>query len=155
LVFSLDKLSDEIRNKVQVIVVCSRNEKLYGEMRNIVPELKIDSKMFGFVPDLYKMMAASDVIISKSGGLTTSEALAQGLAMIIISPIPGQETKNCDLLVKNGAAIRIDRPVEVKRVVEELVKVPDKLERMRQNAQGLARPNSADNIAALANSYFS
>lgn len=151
LVFSLDGLSDEVRDKVQVIVVCSRNEKLYGEMKNIAPKLKINSKMFGFVPDLYKMMAASDVIISKSGGLTTSEALAQGLAMIIISPIPGQETKNCDLLVKNGAAYRIDRPVEVKGVVEELVKVPDKLERMRRNAQDLARPNSADDIVALAN----
>ncbi|GAF69004.1 unnamed protein product, partial [marine sediment metagenome] len=95
---------------------------------------------------------ASDIIISKSGGLTTSESLAQGLPLIIISPIPGQETKNCDLLVKKGAAYRIDRAVEVKEVVAGLVKMPDRLEKMRRNALGLARPDSAADIAELANS---
>ncbi len=154
LVFSLDNLSPKIRERAQLVVVCSRNKKLYGEMKNIASKLKIDTKIFGFVPDLYKMMVTSEVIISKSGGLTTSEALASGLPMIIISPIPGQEAKNCDLLVKNGAAVRIDRAFEVKRTIEELIKMPDELERMCQNALGLARPNSADDIAALANRYM-
>lgn len=121
-------------------------------MKNIALKLKIDAKIFGFVPDLYKMMAASDVIISKSGGLTTSESLGQNIPMIIISPIPGQETKNCDLLVGHGAAIRIDQPFEIKGTIEELVKSPEKLEKMCQNALRLARPNSADDIATLANS---
>jgi processive 1,2-diacylglycerol beta-glucosyltransferase len=151
LVFSLNKLSAEIRDRVQLLVVCSRNKKLYAEMQALASRLKIRSKLFGFVPDLYKMMAVSSVIISKSGGLTTSEALAQGLPMIIISPIPGQETKNCQLLVKNGAALRIDRPFEVKKVIEELVGSPARLEKMRRLAAGLARPDSADNIAELAN----
>jgi len=151
LVFSLESLSDEVRDKVQLIVVCSRNKKLYGEMKNIASKLKIGSKIFGFVPDLYKMMAASDIIISKSGGLTTSESLAQGLPMIIISPIPGQESKNCELLVKNGAAIRIDRAAEAKEVIEELIRRPEKLDKMRHQALDLGRPNSADDIAVLAN----
>ena len=152
LVFSLENLSDETRRRLQLIVVCSRNKKLYEEMKNIALKLKIDAKIFGFVPDLYKMMAASDVIISKSGGLTTSESLGQNIPMIIISPIPGQETKNCDLLVGHGAAIRIDQPFEIKGTIEELVKSPEKLEKMCQNALRLARPNSADDIATLANS---
>lgn len=152
LVYSLDGLSDEIRDRVQLIVVCSRNKKLYGEIKGIAPELKVNSKVFGFVPDLYKMMKASEVIISKSGGLTTAEALASGLPMVIISPIPGQESKNCDLIVKNGAAIRINRPIEINKAIEELINTPDKLEKMRQNCLALARPNSADDIAALANS---
>jgi processive 1,2-diacylglycerol beta-glucosyltransferase len=151
LVFSLESLSDEVRDKVQLIVVCSRNKKLYGEMKNIASKLKIGSKILGFVPDLYKMMAASDIIISKSGGLTTSESLAQGLPMIIISPIPGQESKNCELLVKNGAAIRINRAAEAKEVIEELIKRPEKLDKMRHQALDLGRPNSADDIAVLAN----
>jgi processive 1,2-diacylglycerol beta-glucosyltransferase len=149
LVFSLNKLSDEVREKVQLLVVCSRNKKLYGEMKKIASGLKISSKIFGFVPNLYKMMVASDVIISKSGGLTVSESLSSGLPMIIISPIPGQETKNCDLLVKRGAAVRIDRAFEVKKVIEELVEIPDKLAGMRQSALALARPNSADDIVTL------
>lgn len=152
LVYSLDGLSDEMRDRVQLVVVCSQNKKLYGEMKGIAPKLKINTMIFGFVPDLYKMMKASEVIISKSGGLTTAEALASGLPMIIISPIPGQESKNCDLLVKNGAAMRIARPVEVKEVIEKLINTPDKLEKMRQNCLSLSRPDSADDIAALADS---
>ncbi len=150
LVSSLDSLSAELRVKVQIIVVCSRNKKLFAEIGDIAGRLRISSKLFGFVPDLYKMMAASDVIISKSGGLTSSEALAQGLPMIIISPIPGQETKNCRFLVKNGAAFRIDRPCQVNNIVERLIKTPDELEKMRRNAQGVARPNAADEIVELA-----
>jgi len=155
LVFSLEKLDDKIRNKVQLIVVCSRNKTLYAEMKNICSDLKIDAKVFGFVPDLYKMMLISKVIISKSGGLTTSEALACGLPMIIIAPIPGQESKNCDLLVKKCAGIRINRASQAKEVIEELIKMPEKLERMRSQALSLARPNSADDVVVLANSYYS
>lgn len=154
LVYNLDGLSDQIRNRVQLVVVCSRNKKLYGEIKNIAAKLKVSSNVFGFVPDLYKMMNATDVIISKPGGLTTSEALAAGLPMIIISPIPGQESKNCDLLVKNGAAVRIDRPGEVKQAIEELIGAPDKLAKMRQNCLALSRPNSADDIAQLAKTYM-
>ena len=151
LVFSLDRLSDEVRRRIQLIVVCSRNKKLYDEIEGVAPKLRIVSKIFGFVDDLYKMMAAADVIISKSGGLTTSEALATALPMIIISPIPGQESKNCDLLVKNGAAIRIDRAAEAKEVIEELIRRPEKLDKMRHQALHLGRPNSADDIVVLAN----
>jgi processive 1,2-diacylglycerol beta-glucosyltransferase len=154
LVYSLDELKGEIRDRVQLIVVCSRNQKLYKEMKHIGSRFKINLKIFGFVNELYKMMAASDMIISKSGGLTTSEALACGLPMIIISPIPGQETKNCKLLVRNGAALRIDRPVEVKKIVEELVRFPHRLEKMRQQALCLGRSHSADDIVTLANSYL-
>lgn len=149
LVRCLDGLNSDIRDKLQLIVVCSRNKKLYEEMKGLASKLKINLKIFGFVPDLYRMMAASSVIISKSGGLTISEALASGLPMIIISPIPGQETKNCELLVKNGAAVRIDSPFEIEDLIKELIRSPDKLKKMRQNALALARPDSADDIAAL------
>lgn len=151
LVFSLEQLSEQIRDKAQLIVVCSRNQKLLVQLEAVASRLKMDIKIFGFVDDLYKMMAASDVLISKSGGLTTSEALGQGLPMIIIAPIPGQETKNCELLVKNGAAIRIDQPFQIKETIEELIKMPDSLQRMRKNALRLARPNSADDIVNLIN----
>lgn len=150
LVLKLNGLEEKVRNKSQLIVVCSRNKKLYKEIAGILPKLDIETKIFGFVSDLYKMMAASEVIISKSGGLTTSEALACGLPMIIIAPIAGQESKNCYLLVKKQAAIRIDRPSRVKGVIEKLVNRPDELEKMRRQALLLARPDSADELATFA-----
>ncbi|MFH1046559.1 MAG: glycosyltransferase [Candidatus Omnitrophota bacterium] len=154
LVTSLNRLDPATRAKVQVLVVCSRNEKLHQKMSAIAPQLKIEAKMYGFVADLYQMMVASDIIVSKSGGLTTSESLACGLPMIIISPIPGQETKNCAHLVKHGAALRIDRPGEVKAVIKQLVENPQTIERMRQQTRVLARPRSADDITALAEQYM-
>lgn len=154
LVFSLEELDEDIKERLQLIVVCSRNKKLYREMQGLAYKLKIETKIFGFVTDLYKMMAASNIIISKSGGLTTSEALAMGLPMIIISPIPGQESKNCSLLVKNGAAIRIDEPFDVVHAIEELIRKPDKLKKMQENALRLSRPNSADELVKLADNYM-
>ncbi|MFC1631536.1 glycosyltransferase [Candidatus Omnitrophota bacterium] len=153
-VFSLDKLEDRIKANVQVVVVCSRNKKLYKEIENIAAKLKLNIKILGFVPDLYKMMVASNVIISKSGGLTTSESLAAGLPMLIIAPIPGQESKNCDLLVTRGAAIRIDRAQDVKQEIEDLFNMPDKLTQMHKQALLLSRPYAADDLVELANNYL-
>ena len=154
LVFSLEELDEDIKERLQLIVVCSRNKKLHREMQGLAYKLKIETRIFGFVTDLYKMMALSNIIISKSGGLTISEALAMGLPMIIISPIPGQESKNCALLVKNGAAIRIDEPFDVVHAIEELIRNPVKLKKMQENALRLSRPNSADELAKLADSYM-
>jgi len=154
LVSNLGTLGKDVKNKVQLIVVCSRNKALYSEMEKLVPTLDIDVKLFGFVTELYKMMLVSKIIISKPGGLTTSESLACGLPMIIIAPIPGQESKNCALLVKNGAAIRINKAMEAKEIVEELVKDPEKLDKMRNEAFTLARPDSADDIVVLVNTFY-
>lgn len=149
IVITLDKLATELKNKMQVVVVCSHNQGLYRQMQALSAKLQIKTKIFSFVPNLYNVMAVSDLIISKSGGLTTSESLAQGLPMVIISPIPGQETKNCNLLVKKGAAIRIDRLEELKKVVQELLAEPQKLAAMRKQTAGLAHPDSAADIAVL------
>lgn len=151
IVTSLNSLKKTQRDKLQLLVVCSRNKKLHAQMDHVAQRAKIDIKIFGFVPDLYKMMLVSDVIISKSGGLTTSESLAVGLPMIIISPIPGQETKNCSLLVKQGAALRINFANQIKGVIEGLIEREGALEVMHHQALMLARPNAAGYIMSLAN----
>ena len=154
LVFSLDSLKPEIKKRIQLIVVCSKNKNLYAEIEKILPRLNMGLKLFGFVEDLYKMMSASDIIISKSGGLTTSESLASGLPMIIISPIPGQESKNCALLVEKGAAIEIKRAFEAKGIIESLLNHPERLQDMRRQARMLSRPDSALEAAKLAKAYL-
>jgi processive 1,2-diacylglycerol beta-glucosyltransferase len=63
----------------------------------------VDPHIFGFVTNVHELMDASDVLISKAGGLTSSEAMAKSLPIIIIDPIPGQESRNTDLIVENGA----------------------------------------------------
>ncbi len=154
IVSSLNGLPDGLRDKLQLVVVCSSNKILLQQMRNMLPGLKLSIKVMGFVPSLYEMMAASDIIISKSGGLTSSESVAQGVPMIIISPIPGQEMKNCRYLVENGAAFEINRPFEIQGVVKQLLNEPDKIKQMSENAARLAHPDSAEAVFALAANYI-
>lgn len=135
---------------IQLIVVCGKNEKLHGDVLNISSKLKRPCKVYGFSRNMHELMSVSDVIITKSGGITVSEALSFSLPMIIISPILGQETKNCNLLVKHQAAIRVDKAPEAKQEVCELFNDKLRLEGMKRNCKTIARPNSAMDIANLA-----
>lgn len=135
---------------IQLIVVCGKNEKLHGDVLEISSKLKKPCKIYGFSRNMHELMSVSDVIITKSGGITVSEALSFSLPMIIISPILGQETKNCNLLVKHQAAIRVDKAAEAKQEVCELFNDRPRLEGMKRNCKTIARPNSASDIAQLA-----
>lgn len=132
---------------IQLIVVCGKNPKLVEDVTKEQKELKNPMKIYGFATNMPELMNASDLIITKSGGLSTSEAMAMGLAMLIIKPVIGQETKNCGFLLKHDAAIRMDRVEEVKNIVLDLFNSKDKLEMMRKNISEIARPNSSADIA--------
>jgi len=135
---------------IQLIVVCGKNPKLVEEVTNEQKRLKNPLKIYGFATNMPELMSASDLMITKSGGLTTSEAMVKGLAMIVIKPVIGQETKNCGFLVKHEAAVRVDNVKQVKTAVLDLFKDKDKLEKMRRNINSIARPNSSLDIAKLA-----
>ena len=98
-------------------------------------------------------MDAANLLISKPGGLTTSEALAKGLPMVMIEPIPGQEERNAQYLLRHGAAARADSLDELVRVVEHLLTDRSRLDRLRENGVILARPwaarDAAEAIASL------
>ncbi len=108
---------------------------------------KMPVKIYGFATNMPELMSASDLMITKSGGLTTSEALAMDLPMIIIRPVIGQETKNCDFLIRHDAAVRIDDVKKIRKVAEDLFYSKEKLERMRKDVTEIARPDSSMEIA--------
>jgi processive 1,2-diacylglycerol beta-glucosyltransferase len=91
-------------------------------------------------------MVASDLLLGKPGGLTTSEALACGLVMVIVSPIPGQEERNSDHLLEEGAAIRCNNLPALAYKIDRLLDDRAKLAFMRQNVRRLARPGAAHQI---------
>ncbi len=93
-------------------------------------------------------MAASDLIIGKPGGLTSSEALAKGLVSVIVRPIPGQEERNADHLVEEGVAIRCNNLPVLAYKIEELLQNQERLKIMRSNAKRMGRAHSATDIAA-------
>jgi len=131
----------------QLLVVAGANEKLKKEAIAAADGLKIPVKVFGFVNNIHEMMDASDVIISKPGGLTTSEVLAKGKPMIVIDPIPGQEQRNCEYLLEAGAAMRLYEPEDAPYKVQALLADPARLARMRRNAVKIGHPFAAREIA--------
>jgi processive 1,2-diacylglycerol beta-glucosyltransferase len=93
-------------------------------------------------------MAASDLLLGKAGGLTTSEALARGLAFVIVNPIPGQEERNSDHLLEEGVAIRCNNPPALAYKIDRLLDDPARLASMRAHALRLARPRAAFDVAS-------
>ena len=91
-------------------------------------------------------MAASDLVLGKPGGLTTSEALAKGLAFIIVNPIPGQEERNSDHLLEAGVAIRSNNLPTLAYKLDRLLSDPQRLRRMQLDSRRMGRPNAARDI---------
>jgi processive 1,2-diacylglycerol beta-glucosyltransferase len=100
-----------------------------------------------------ELRAAADLVVSKPGGLTTSEALSRGAAMVVVNPIPGQESRNSDFLLENGAAIKVNNPATATYKVEMLLRSPSALAAMQANARKLGRPRAAFDIARAALSW--
>jgi processive 1,2-diacylglycerol beta-glucosyltransferase len=101
----------------------------------------------GFTTEMDQYMAAADLLVGKAGGLTTSEALARGLPMALIEPIPGQEERNAEHLLEAGAAIRCNNLPAAAWKIAALLENAPRLARMRDAARGMARPGAAAAIA--------
>jgi processive 1,2-diacylglycerol beta-glucosyltransferase len=132
---------------VEVVVVAGKNPKVKADLlRASVPE-RHRVQVLGFTDKMDELMAAADVVVSKPGGLTTSEALARGAAMVIVSPIPGQEGRNSDYLLESGAAIKVNNTATLAYKLEALLDDPERLQSLRDNARRIARPRAAFDVA--------
>ncbi len=94
-----------------------------------------------------ELLAAADLVVTKPGGLTVSEALARGVGIVIIKPIPGQEQRNSDYLLENGAAVKVNHVPTLSYKLTALLGDPEQLARLRANARRLARPHAAHDVA--------
>ncbi|MBU1913465.1 MAG: UDP-N-acetylglucosamine 2-epimerase [Candidatus Omnitrophica bacterium] len=140
---------ERIEADFQILAVCGINNRLQKVLTKRAKRYKKKMLAFGLVENVDELMEASDVIITKPGGLTTSEALAKNLPMIIIHPIPGQETKNTDFLLQQGVALRAEDEEDVAVLMQELFSNSVKLDEMRRKANLTKKPNSATDIAQL------
>jgi processive 1,2-diacylglycerol beta-glucosyltransferase len=150
--FGIGPTADLIRSfgkvdmNCQLLVVAGANEKLRKEAIAAAGELKIPVKVFGFVDNIHELMDASDIVISKPGGLTTSEVLAKNKPMIVIDPIPGQEQRNCEYLLEAGAAVRLYEPEDAPYKAQMILADPGRLARMQKSAREISHPNAAREI---------
>jgi processive 1,2-diacylglycerol beta-glucosyltransferase len=112
---------DNLDFNFQIIVVCGRNKGLCGWFKRNKGKFRKPIFAFGYIESIHKIMDFSDIIITKAGGITVSEALAKGLCIIVTNPIPGQEERNVEYLLKREAIAEADRVDEVSEVVKKLL----------------------------------
>ena len=137
----------QLRHDTQTIVVCGKSDETRARVTAIVGENNPRFKILGYTDRMHDLMKISDLFVGKPGGLTTSEALACGLPMAIIEPIPGQEERNSDHLLEEGAAIKCNEMTTLPYKIDRLLDDPARLAAMRRNALGMGHPNAARTIA--------
>lgn len=138
-------------NDIQVIAIAGKNEKMKQSFINLTEECnKNDSVIIlEYTNEVPELMAISDIVISKPGGLTTSESLASNLPILIINPIPGQEEENAIFLEEHGCGIWIKKPESAYDIFSELFNNDEKLKEMKENTNLLAKKDSTKNICDI------
>jgi processive 1,2-diacylglycerol beta-glucosyltransferase len=139
-----------LQHSAQVVAICGRNEDLKDRVSELAlginPDAIVTVKPVGYTQEMDELMSASDLLVGKPGGLTTSEALAKGLVSVIANPIPGQEERNSDHLLEAGVAIRCNNMPTLAYKLDRLLADPVRFATMQVNAYAMARPNAAREI---------
>lgn len=135
-----------VEHPLEVVVVTGRNEKVREQLTAITPPDRHRAQILGFTDQVDELMAVADLVVSKPGGLTTSETLARGAAMVIVNPTPGQESRNNDFLLENGTAIKVNNIATLPFKVNMLLQDPARLAQLKANARRLARPRAAYDV---------
>ena len=140
----------ELQHDAQLVVLCGRNEDLRKKLDKRAARLsagsRVSIKNLGYTTLVDELMSASDILLGKPGGLTTSEALSKGLVFVIVNPIPGQEERNSDHLLEEGVAIRCNNLPALAYKVDRLLEDTARFTSMQANARRLARPDAARNV---------
>ena len=133
--------------ELSLVVVAGRNAELEAECLAMAKTLPVPVKVYGFVSNIHELMDAADLIVTKPGGLTTTEILAKGKPMALVSPIPGQEQRNCEYLLEEGAATRLYDVTDAAYYLERWLADAARMKRMQKAARAIARPRAANTIA--------
>jgi processive 1,2-diacylglycerol beta-glucosyltransferase len=143
------KILDSSDYNCQLIVVCGKNKQLYKWFESHKSNFRKPVFYFGYIDYVHKIMDFADIIVTKGGGITSSEALAKGLGIIVANPIPGQEEKNVNYLLRKEAICRADEPLEIVRCVKQLIEDRKKLTALKEKAKSISCADSSLKIADL------
>lgn len=136
---------------LQIVAISGKNKEMYENFKNIAINTKREDsiKVLEFTDKVPQLMSISDVVITKPGGLTTTESLASNLPMIIINPIPGQEEENAEFLENNNVGIWIKKEDNIQEKFTNIFSNLDKLSKMKENTRNLSKPHSTKNICKI------
>ncbi len=135
---------DDMDEDFQIVSVCGNNTHMKNRIDRMHTRKKIYN--FGYVSNVDTIMDASDIIVTKPGGLTVSEAIAKNLPMILVDPIPGQEDRNREFLINAGLATGVSKITPVDEVVYQFAHYPERQEQICRMQSILGRPNAAKDV---------
>ena len=149
--FNIFKSFVECHENIQIVAIAGKNAKMKESFENLVDELgKHDYvKILEYTDKVPELMSISDLVVTKPGGLTTTESLASGLPIVIINPIPGQEEENATYLEENKVAIWIKKGDNVEEILNNLFENPDKMQEMKLRARLISKKNSTKDICKI------
>ena len=135
----------------QIVAIAGKNEKMKVAFETLVSEMHAGEivKVLSYTNQVPELMSISDLVVTKPGGLTTTESLASGLPIIAINPIPGQEEENAEFLEKSGVAIWLKKRDDFDSVISNLLSNEQKLHQMKINTKLLAKKNSTRDICNI------
>ena len=138
-------------HNIQIIAISGKNPKMKDSFEEIVTNNKAKENVviLEFTNKVPELMNISNVVVTKPGGLTTSESLASHLPMVVINPIPGQEEENAEFLESKGIAVWIKKNDNSEKIIESLLSNKEQLQKMKENTKILAKPNSTDDICNI------
>jgi processive 1,2-diacylglycerol beta-glucosyltransferase len=134
------------KKNFNMLIVCGKNEKVKAEIQAIRFPPNVAPHIFGFVNNIHELMDTADLIVSKAGGLTSSEAMVKSLPMLIVDPIPGQESRNADIIVEHGAGWKAINLANLSYKLQRIIETPSILIRAKKATGILAKPKAAQTI---------
>ncbi|MEW6608442.1 MAG: glycosyltransferase [bacterium] len=135
---------------LQLLVVAGKNEELKAKLTQIANQLKIKTKIFGFVENMEELMSASDLVVTKPGGTSISETLTKGIPIILTEAVPGQETWNVNILLKAGVVIQPENQAEIPGLIIKLITEKETLREMQHKInEKFANIKAVYNIAKI------
>ncbi len=141
----------ENEHKLKIVVICGNNKDLKESLDKKFSK-EFNNKyirVLGYTRNIPEFMDEADVIITKPGGLTVSEAIAKRLPMLLPYAIPGQEQENMDFLVNIGGAIDVSKMDNINDILDDLIEHPETLNRMRSNLSNIFQHYSVESIVEL------
>lgn len=135
---------DNVSSDFQVVVICGNNEKAKSAIESKL--WRKDIRCLGFTTNVDEYMDAADIIITKPGGLTTSEAMAKGLPLILLNPIPGQEERNMEFLVNAGAAMMISKTFPIETALNNFFECTWRRELITEAVSKMGKPDATENL---------
>ena len=138
-------------HNIQIVAIAGRNKNIKEKFEELVENTSREDsiKVLEYTTKIPELMSISDLVVTKPGGLTTTESLASGLPIIVINPIPGQEEENAEFLEQNGVAIWIKKEDNIKEILENVLGNPEKMLEMKVKARLLAKKNSTQDICKI------